>query len=136
MLPFTSDATSTSVPSHSGRPTPTEEPESVGAWSWLVGEDFDEDATFEDYEEDDFSAAELDTIYRKCREITVDRVRELLEVALEATGAGPHLVAISPDRRTVYRSVDGEWSDPYFRPEPGWIVVEGDSVDDIMNKIK
>lgn len=41
----------------------------VGAWVWFDGEDFDEDATFEVYEEDDFSAGELDRIYKRIVEI-------------------------------------------------------------------
>jgi len=35
----------------------------IGAWAWMDGEDFDEDATFEVYEEDDFSGGELQRIY-------------------------------------------------------------------------
>ena len=34
----------------------------VGSWVWEDGEDFDEDATFEVYDEDDFSAGELKRI--------------------------------------------------------------------------
>ena len=34
----------------------------IGAWSWFDGEDFDEDATFEVDDEDDFSAGELERI--------------------------------------------------------------------------
>ena len=41
----------------------------IGAWVWLDGEDFDEDATFEIYYEDDFSAEELQRIYNRIKEI-------------------------------------------------------------------
>ena len=41
----------------------------IGAWVWLDGEDFDQDATYEVYEEDDFSAGELNRIYNKIKEI-------------------------------------------------------------------
>ena len=41
----------------------------IGAWAWLDGEDFDDDATFEGYDEDDFSASELQSIYNKIKEI-------------------------------------------------------------------
>lgn len=41
----------------------------IGAWAWLDGEDFDEDATFEIYEEDDFSGGELKAITDKIKEI-------------------------------------------------------------------
>ena len=34
----------------------------VGSWVWEDGEDFDADATFEVYDEDDFSAGELKRI--------------------------------------------------------------------------
>jgi len=34
----------------------------IGAWTWEDGEDFDEDATFEVYDEDDFSGGELKRI--------------------------------------------------------------------------
>ena len=41
----------------------------IGAWVWLDGEDFDEDATCELYDEDDFSAGELQRIYNRIKEI-------------------------------------------------------------------
>lgn len=41
----------------------------IGAWAWMDGEDFDEDATFEIYEEDDFSGGELKAITDKIKEI-------------------------------------------------------------------
>ena len=41
----------------------------IGAWVWFDGEDFDQDATFEEYEEDDFSGGELDRIYKRIKEI-------------------------------------------------------------------
>jgi hypothetical protein len=41
----------------------------IGAWSWADDEDFDEDATFEVYDEDDFSGEELKMIYDKIVEI-------------------------------------------------------------------
>ena len=41
----------------------------IGAWAWLDGEDFDEKATFEVYEEDDFSGGEIDRIYKRIKEI-------------------------------------------------------------------
>lgn len=41
----------------------------VGAWVWFDGEDFDQDATFEVYDEDDFSGGELKSIYNKIEEI-------------------------------------------------------------------
>ena len=41
----------------------------IGSWVWFDGEDFDQDATFEVYEEDDFSAGELQRIYNKIVEI-------------------------------------------------------------------
>lgn len=41
----------------------------IGTWSWMDGEDFDEDATFEVYDEDDFSAGELRVIINKIKEI-------------------------------------------------------------------
>lgn len=41
----------------------------IGAWVWWDGEDFDQDATFEVYEEDDFSAEECELIMNKIREI-------------------------------------------------------------------
>lgn len=41
----------------------------VGAWVWLDGENFDEDATFEVYEEDDFSASEIQQITDKIKSI-------------------------------------------------------------------
>lgn len=41
----------------------------IGAWSWFDGEDFDEDATFEVYDEDDFSEGELKAIAEKIQSI-------------------------------------------------------------------
>lgn len=41
----------------------------IGAWAWMDDEDFDEDATFEEYEEDDFSAEEIDKICKRIKEI-------------------------------------------------------------------
>ena len=41
----------------------------IGAWVWADGEDFDHDATFEVYEEDDFSAGELKRIHDRIKEI-------------------------------------------------------------------
>lgn len=42
---------------------------SIGSWCWAEDEDFDKDATFEEYDEDDFSASETDTIINKIKEI-------------------------------------------------------------------
>lgn len=41
----------------------------LGAWAWMHGEDFDKDATFEVYDEDDFSGGELDRITKRIKEI-------------------------------------------------------------------
>lgn len=41
----------------------------IGAWAWFDGEDFDTDATFETYEEDDFSAGELKRIADRIKAI-------------------------------------------------------------------
>lgn len=41
----------------------------IGAWAWCDDEDFDRDATFEVYEEDDFSAGELERIAKRIKEI-------------------------------------------------------------------
>ena len=41
----------------------------IGAWAWMPGEDFDDDATFEVYDEDDFSGDEIDRIIKKIKEI-------------------------------------------------------------------
>lgn len=41
----------------------------IGAWAWVDGEDFDTDATFETYEEDDFSAGELKRIADRIKAI-------------------------------------------------------------------
>lgn len=41
----------------------------IGSWAWLDGEDFDTDATFETYEEDDFSAGELKRIADRIKAI-------------------------------------------------------------------
>jgi hypothetical protein len=41
----------------------------IGAWVWLDGEDFDQAATFEVYDEDDFSGGELDKISKRIIEI-------------------------------------------------------------------
>ena len=41
----------------------------VGSWVWEDDEDFDADATFEVYDEDDFSAEELQAVYDKVKEI-------------------------------------------------------------------
>lgn len=41
----------------------------IGAWAWMDGEDFDEDATFETYEEDDFSGGELQRIADRIKAI-------------------------------------------------------------------
>ena len=41
----------------------------IGAWAWSDGEDFDTDATFETYEEDDFSAGELKRIADRIKAI-------------------------------------------------------------------
>ena len=41
----------------------------IGSWAWFDGEDFDTDATFETYEEDDFSAGELKRIADRIRAI-------------------------------------------------------------------
>lgn len=44
----------------------------IGAWVWCDDEDFDLDATFEVYEEDDFSGGELQRIYNRIKEIYED----------------------------------------------------------------
>ena len=41
----------------------------IGAWAWLRGEDFDRDAIFAVYEEDDFSAYQLNIIYNRIKGI-------------------------------------------------------------------
>jgi len=41
----------------------------IGAWAWLDDEDFDEDATFEVYSEDDFNAEEIEEICKRIKEI-------------------------------------------------------------------
>lgn len=41
----------------------------IGAWAWFDGEDFDTDATFETYEEDDFSGGELKRIADRIKAI-------------------------------------------------------------------
>ena len=41
----------------------------IGAWAWGYGEDFDADATFEVYDDDDFSAAEQSYIMTKIKSI-------------------------------------------------------------------
>lgn len=41
----------------------------IGAWAWGYGEDFDTNATFEVYEEDDFSAAEQSYIIGRIKSI-------------------------------------------------------------------
>lgn len=41
----------------------------IGAWVWLDVEDFDQDAIFTVYDEDDFSGGELKSIYNKIEEI-------------------------------------------------------------------
>jgi len=41
----------------------------IGMWAWYDNEDFDEDATFETYEEDDFSGGELQRIYNTIKAI-------------------------------------------------------------------
>ena len=41
----------------------------VGAWVWFDGEDFDTDATFEVYDEDDFSGGELQRIADRIKAI-------------------------------------------------------------------
>lgn len=41
----------------------------IGAWVWFDGEDFDQDATFEVYEEDELSEGELKRIYERIKEI-------------------------------------------------------------------
>ena len=41
----------------------------IGTWAWFDGEDFDTDATFEVYEEDDFSGKEWQKIYDRIKAI-------------------------------------------------------------------
>ena len=41
----------------------------IGAWSWMDDEDFDEDATFEVYDEDELSGGQLDKIAKRIKEI-------------------------------------------------------------------
>lgn len=41
----------------------------IGAWSWTDDEDFDEDATFVVYDEDEFSGGQLDKIAKRIKEI-------------------------------------------------------------------
>lgn len=41
----------------------------IGAWSWMDDEDFDEDATFEVYDEDEFSEGELSRMAKRIEEI-------------------------------------------------------------------
>ena len=41
----------------------------IGAWSWFDGEDFDEDATFECYDEEDFYEEDLQKIHDRIEEI-------------------------------------------------------------------